>query len=213
MNDQERELITAFHDGQLDTDAILKARRLIERDPHAATHLESLSRLDDTLRRAFNPILDRPVPDAMQAAVRRAPSRRTSHPWVPMALAASVALVAVLLVRQASVDRQFQGQLAQMQQQIAQLRHQTLENVPSGSKASWVSPVGATRVDVMPVKTYRTTDSRFCREYEERIEDPRGVEIRRGIACRAGKAQWADESLAQSPGVSINGASPSSVKF
>lgn len=213
MNDQERELITAYHDGQLEADAFLTARRIIERDPQAARYLESISRLDDTLHRAFNPILDQQVPNALQDAVHRTGHHRASPLWVSMAIAASVALVAVLLVRQTSVDQQVQGQLIQMQQQIAQLRHQTLENVPSGSRASWVSPAGVTRVDVTPVKTYRTSDSRFCREYEERIEDAQGVEIRRGIACRAGKALWPDEGLAQSKGTHVNGASPSSVKF
>jgi surface antigen len=86
-----------------------------------------------------------------------------------------------------------------MQQQIVQLRHQTLENVPSGTKASWVAPAGDARVDVIPVQTYRTPDNRYCREYEERIEDAQGVEIRRGIACRAGKAFWSDQAM---PGLS-----------
>lgn len=213
MNEQERELITAYHDDQLDPDALLQARRIIGTDPEAARYLESLGRLDDTLRRAFNPILEQPVPEAVQAGLRRGGSRHRQHIWLPMALAASLAVVAVLLVRQASVDRQFQDQLAQMQQQVTQLRHQTLENVASGSKASWVAPAGTTRVDVMPVKTYRTPDNRFCREYEERIEDAQGVEIRRGIACRAGKALWPDQTPAASAGAGDAIERPSGIRF
>jgi len=196
MNEAQRELITAYHDGELDADASAQARRLIETDPEAGRYLEKLARLDNTLRRAFDPILERPVPTRIQSMVRRPQRHRL---WLPAALAASLLLfaVAVAVVRQVTVDQQIQDQLAQVQQQIAQLRNTTLENIPSGTKASWVAPAGRTRVEVMPVQTYKTPENRFCREYEERIEDARGVEIRRGIACRAGKGLWPDESTTE----------------
>jgi len=196
MNEAQRELITAYHDGELGADASAQARRLIETDPEAGRYLEKLARLDNTLRRAFDPILERPVPTRIQSMVRRPQRHRL---WLPAALAASLLLFAVVVavVRQVTVDQQIQDQLAQVQQQIAQLRNTTLENIPSGTKASWVAPAGRTRVEVMPVQTYKTPENRFCREYEERIEDARGVEIRRGIACRAGKGLWPDESTTE----------------
>lgn len=196
MNEAQRELITAYHDGELGADASAQARRLIETDPEAGRYLEKLARLDNTLRRAFDPILERPVPTRIQSMVRGPQRHRL---WLPAALAASLLLfaVAVAVVRQVTVDQQIQDQLAQVQQQIAQLRNTTLENIPSGTKASWVAPAGRTRVEVMPVQTYKTPENRFCREYEERIEDARGVEIRRGIACRAGKGLWPDESTTE----------------
>ena len=43
-----------------------------------------------------------------------------------------------------------------------------------------------------PLETYRTEANQFCRKYEERIEHADGVEVRRGIACRAGKRDWPD---------------------
>lgn len=200
MNDAQRGLIAAYHDGELSSDAALEARRLLDDDPEAGRHLAALAHLDNTLRRAFDPILEQPVPAAMQTLTQ--PPRR-QHMWISVALAASLALVAVLVVRQVSVDRKFQDQLTQMQQQIAQLRHQTLENVPSGTKASWFAPAGNARVDVTPVQTYRTPDNRYCREYEQRIEDIQGVEIRRGIACRAGKTLWSDEAMSAPAGTSL----------
>lgn len=200
MNDAQWQLLDAYHDGELGTDAAMEARRLIEGNPEAGRYLAALARLDHTLHRAFDPIMQQPTPVVLQMQAR--PPRR-HHLWIPMALAASLALVAVLVVRQVTVDRQFQDQLARMQQQIAQLRHQTLENVPSGTKASWVAPAGNARVDVTPVQTYRTPDNRYCREYEERVEDAQGVEIRRGIACRAGKALWSDEAMPAPMGTSL----------
>lgn len=196
MIDAQRKLIAAYHDGELGAGAILEARRLIETDPEAARYLEKLERLDKSLHQLFDPIMNEQVPFAIRSVIHR---QRRHNIWIPGALAASLALVAVLIVRQVDVDRAVNDQLAQMQLQIAQLRNQTLENVPSGTKASWVAPAGKTRVDVIPVQTYRTPENRFCREYEERIEDAQGVEIRRGIACRAGKAEWSEAANLMPP--------------
>lgn len=199
MREDARELITAYHDGELGPDASTEARRMILSDPEARRYHEALKHSDELLHQAFDPILTKPVPKSIDSAVQRLSRRNHFNRWVPAALAASVALIAILLVRQEHFDRQLHEQFAEMQREIVKLRYQTLENTPSGTVATWVSPSGDSRFDVTPVKTYRTTDNRYCREYEERITDETGVEIRRGIACRAGKARWPDEATLSSP--------------
>lgn len=193
MKDEHETLLAAYVDGELDAVGRQSARRLIESDPGARAYVESLEHLNDQLRGSFGSVAREPVPAALRA-VLQPPARPRQRHWVPLALAASAALVVVLLVRQERIDGEMQEHLAMMQNQIAQLRQQTLENVPSGSSASWVEPAGMARVEVTPVKTYKTADNRFCREYEERVEDARGVELRRGIACRSGKADWPVET-------------------
>lgn len=192
MRDDARELITAYHDGELGPDASAQARRVLQSDPEAHAYYEALRRSDEILHRAFEPILSKPIPKGIDKVLKRLDHRHHYGRWVPMALAASVTLIAVLLIRQEQFDRQLNDQFAEMQQEIIQLRNQTLENTPSGISASWVTRSGGSRVEVTPVKSYRTKDNRYCREYEERITDTEGVEIRRGIACRTGKANWPD---------------------
>lgn len=193
MRDDSRELIVAYHDGELGPDASAEARRMIEVDAEVRHYYEALKRTDDLLQQAFEPILDKPVPTGIDSAVRRLSRRQHVARWMPMALAASVAIIAILLVRQEQFDLQLHEQFAEMQREIVKLRFQTLENTPSGTAATWVSPSGDSRFDVTPVESYRTADNRYCREYEERTTDKNGVEIRRGIACRVGKANWPDE--------------------
>lgn len=193
MKDESKELIVAYHDGELGPDASAEARRLINDDAEARHFYEALKRSDDFLHRAFDPILDKPVPKQLDSVVQRLGRRHSVSRWMPIALAASVALVAVLIVRQEQFDRQLHDQFAEMQKEIVQLRNQALENTPSGTAVTWVSPSGESRFDVIPVQSYRTQDNRYCREYEERVTDAQGVEIRRGIACRVGKANWPDE--------------------
>lgn len=192
MNDQRCQLITAYHDGELDPVRVHAVRSMLKQDAEARAYLEELQGLDKVLCGAFGPIADAGVPPSFRPLVRKSWRTSPMRFFVPLAVAASLVLVAVLVVRQNAVDEQMHEQLMQMQRQIAALKNQTLENLPSGSAASWEGPGGLARAQVTPLKTYRAKDNRFCREYEERIEDARGVEMRRGIACRVGKSDWPD---------------------
>ncbi len=197
MNDEQRTLLNLFNDGEADPSQSLNARQLIDTDAEAKVYWQALQRTDDRLREAFGPVAGQAIPSRFDGVLRSARRKSLGHHYVPLALAATLALVAVLLVREDSMNSQMNEQLLQMSQEIALLRNQTLENMPSGTAGSWVAPAGLARAEVRPLQTYRTLDNRFCREYEERVEDAQGIEIRRGIACRAGKGDWPD--VAQSP--------------
>ena len=192
MNDEQRELINAYNDGQLDDKEREFVKELLAQNAHARAYLDELVEVDRLLRTAFDPIQQQPVPARFKALLQKKRSHAFSHYVVPAALAASLLLAVVLVIRQDTIDQQMREQLLQMRQEIASLKHQALENTPSGKAASWVAPVGRTRAEVTPLATFRTKDNRFCREYEERLEDANGVEIRRGVACRTVKGHWPD---------------------
>ena len=192
MNDTQRALINAFNDGQLNEKDSEAVRSLLAEDVQARSYLAELVELDRLLRSTFNRLEQQAVPARFHAMLRKNRSHAFSRYFVPAALAASLLLVVVLVVRQDTIDHQMQEQLSQMRLEIASLKNQTLENTPSGEAVTWVAPVGQTRAEVTPLKTFRTKDNRFCREYEERLEDANGVEVRRGIACRTGKGLWPD---------------------
>lgn len=191
MNDEMRQWLGAYLDGELDPEECQAVRDCLEKDTEARDYLNSIRRLNDSLSMAYDPLIYEPTPAGIKEVVY--PRRRD---WVkralPLALAASLGAIAVLLVQRSALDDELQGQLAQIQSQMALLRAQTLENVPSGKVASWSVSPGKARIEVMPVRSYRTPDARFCREYEERFDGGQGVEVRRGVACRSGKAEWAD---------------------
>jgi anti-sigma factor RsiW len=192
MNDDQLTLLSAYQDGELTPAERQQVDALLSRDPEARAYLAGLRRCDERLQRAFGPIATTPIPPQMLAAIRRNARPRWQRSIMPLALAASVIALAVVVGRQTITDQQMERQLIDMRQQIAQLRYQTLENTPSGTAASWVAPSGGVRAEVRPLQTYRTSDNQFCREYEERVDDGHGVEVRRGVACRTGKALWPD---------------------
>jgi len=192
MNDEQRALISAFNDGQLDGQGREAVMSLLAENAQARSYLKELVELDRLLHSTFDPVEQEPVPMRFRSLLRKKRTHAFRHFVVPAALAASLLLAVVLVIRQDTIDQQMREQLLQMTQEIASLKHQTLENTPSGKAVSWVAPVGQTRAEVRPLSTFRTKDKRFCREYEERLEDANGVEIRRGIACRTGKGHWPD---------------------
>lgn len=214
MNERQRLLLNMFNDGEADLSEAERAKQLIDTDAEARDYWDELQRTDGLLREAFAPVAEQAIPPRFDDVLRAARRKSPSHHYVPLALAATLALLAVLLVREDSMTSRMNDQLLQMRQEIAQLKNQTLENTPTGAARSWVAPAGLARAEVTPLQTYRTQDNRFCREYEERVEDADGVEIRRGIACRAGKGDWPD--LAESWSAPDAGGAPadqSSVKF
>ncbi len=192
MNDKQRVLINAFHDGQLDEKQRQTAKRLLEESPQARSYLRELAGLDRLLSSSFDPIQQEPIPARFHVLLTKERPPAFSRYVVPTALAASLLLAAILVVKQETADQQMRDQLSDMRQEIAQLRQHALENTPSGKASFWVAPVGQARAEVMPLQTFRANNRRFCREYEERVEDANGVEIRRGIACRTGNGQWPD---------------------
>ena len=209
MNDEQRELINAFHDDQLDEIQTESAKRLLSQVPEARIYLEEIRRLDRVLGRAFEPAMRERMPPGLVAVLKHKRRNPFNQLAVPLALAASLILTGVLLVRQDALEQQLKMQqsLLRMTQEISALRHQALENIASGEVASWVAPVGEARAEVRPLRTYRTADKGFCREYEERVEDADGVEIRRGVACRAAKGVWSDleHAIPAQPGRAANG--------
>jgi anti-sigma factor RsiW len=191
MNDEQRQSIAAYVDGELSPIESQSVRELLDADSEARAYRQKLENLNRQLKGTFDPVARAPLPVAMQQLLAPRGSRWTQ--WImPVALAASLGVIAVLLVRMNALDQSLRGQLAQIQSQMSLLRAQTLENVASGKVASWSAPVGNTRIEVEPVRTYRTADKRFCREYVERVEESGAVEVRKGIACRTGKAKWSD---------------------
>ena len=191
MNDELRQRIAAYVDGELGPTESQALRAVLDADPQARDYLQELEGLNRQLKGALDPIARAPLPPAMQQLLIPQGNRWT-HWVMPVSLAASLVLIAVLLVRMNALDQSLRGQLVQVQSQLALLRAQTLENVASGKVASWSVPSHGARIEVEPVRTYRTADRRFCREYVERVEAAGGVEVRKGIACRTGKAEWSD---------------------
>jgi surface antigen len=66
-----------------------------------------------------------------------------------------------------------------------------LEYAPSGRVTAWRNPDTLTRYEVAPVRTFQTTDGRYCREYQTRALVGGAWQQLYGTACRQPDGNWA----------------------
>lgn len=66
----------------------------------------------------------------------------------------------------------------------------TLELQLSGRPNQWRNPRTGTSGTVSPVKTYRISDGRYCRDFREVVTADREPRSRHATACRDGDGRW-----------------------
>ena len=59
-----------------------------------------------------------------------------------------------------------------------------LDTQVSGGSVTWQNPASGSRGSVTPLRTFKTADGRWCREYRQEIAAVALTERRIGIACR-----------------------------
>jgi negative regulator of sigma E activity len=162
----DRETIGAFVDGELDEIRRRRIESALRDDPELARQVEAERRLRDALQVRFAPIANEPVPERLVAAVRDGakvqalpPARRR---WVPVAVAASVAALAIAGL---------------------QLRPGGDPNIASGTLAQALeTQLASAQAADAPVRigfTFKAQDGAWCRTFEQRAAS--------GIACRSGE--------------------------
>lgn len=83
--------LNAYLDGELSGDKLVSVETRLAGDPEAARKVAELERLDDAIRSRFAPVLDEPLPEAMQAVLAGSAGGSLPAPW--MRMAASVLLL------------------------------------------------------------------------------------------------------------------------
>jgi surface antigen len=206
-------LLVAYVDGELDAEQTRAVEALLAVDADARRCVRELRESAALVLGAFRDKPGTPVPERLFATIndavsrQRAPLRLLSggrpraarHHWrVPMAMAASVAMLAIglsggyvyseLRVQQAA-ERAQASRLVD-RKTIEAAVTEALEKRLSGASIEWASPASGLRGAVTPTRTFRDATGQWCREYEEVIRYDGDIEHRRGIACRTGEGEW-----------------------
>ncbi|MET0101413.1 MAG: hypothetical protein ABW078_06725 [Sedimenticola sp.] len=204
--------VNAYLDGQLDDETRRQIELAMEENEGLKVYIENRRRLDGLLQGAFSSAMERPLSpglaDMLSGTGREPAGNVPAHPgggWMQgfLALAAGLVIMAIgfgagFLTGEASMERQ---QLAMSLERNSSLQNmqvawnRVLENTPSGEAVVWGDPESSYSTRITPIRTMRTRDNRYCREFREiRLVD--GIqEERRGISCRSGKEQWQLEAL------------------
>lgn len=235
-------LLQAWLDGEADAAQRAEAEAWLAEDPAASDLLRALQAADALLREAVDAPLREPVPAALLARVeatlagqvtRLPPRPAASAPtpaaaggavgtnvvalpprrrWLPLALAASIALALVLpagawLWSAQLTEQRLAAHQAAHDQALAALEdqlQQTLETQVSGTPLPWQQG-GEDSGQLVAVRTYKSAVGQWCREYRIAAEIQGRPYQERGIACRGADGRWErkvillDEKAAEPP--------------
>jgi hypothetical protein len=214
---RDEALLQAYHDGEAGPAERQAAEAWLAEDPAARALLAALAAGDALLRAAVDAPLREPVPPALlarveatlagrltrlpagQAAAGAAATPAALRPprrWLPLALAASIALAVGVpgawfwsaehtAERLASLGEARAQALAALETQL----QQTLETQVSGTPLPWLAE-GVGQGELLAVRTYKSSAGQWCREYRITAELLGEPHRERGIACRDAGGRW-----------------------
>lgn len=204
------ETLNAFLDGELDPRERDRVERTLAGDPHSQRVVDQLRRGSDLLQSAYGEALNGPLPQRVVQLLEPVSDAAALEPpdlappiswrWLPIALAAGLAALLVAapasyFLAQYHVERMLadQAALIRADHEISQsARNQALENHVSGETVSWVNPDSGSSGRATPLRTFKTSQGQWCREYLQRADLVTESALRRAVACREPDGNWRD---------------------
>ena len=203
--------LVRYLDGELDAEEARAVERALAADPSLRNTLRSLSEGTALLRAAFNEPVHGAVPQALAERVSAslAKARGGTPSWasrrlaprrgyIPVAVAASVAVIALGLgggylvsdARLAGERARFEALLQEDRQAFELAVQDALERQTSGTSVAWHNPGSGNGGTVTPIRTFKSSNGEWCREYAHEAKTASGAERRHAIACRAQQGRW-----------------------
>lgn len=72
----------------------------------------------------------------------------------------------------------------------AAARQEALETLPSRDSLEWSAPDGGVRGRIVPLRSFRAEDGRFCREFTEEVASADAVDRFTDVRCRTEEGRW-----------------------
>jgi surface antigen len=203
-------VLVAYADGELGVMESIVVEGALEHDAPLRSRLADLRDSAALLRAAYGPVAEEAVPAHLRALVEAAPvtmpanavaapandnAAGRSWPLLLRAAAAVVLLLAGAAGGWVAGTQRGPAQVADLdavtKAAAAMLVQRSLENLVSGASDLWRDPQSGATLAVTPVRTFKDSDDRYCREYRETLS--RGgehVRLRLGVACRDEQGRW-----------------------
>jgi len=197
------EILMAYADGQVTAGQADAIEAAMESDEIVRRKVLAFVRTTNRLRAAYQPIAEEAAPEHLVAAVRAAAERRGLVHQPPRQapsrtfwrMAAGFVLAAVIgagagVWGSSAFDETSQVADADTFRGVYQAAvDRALEGLPNGRTLS-VMFANGTDADLKPVSTYLNDVGEFCREFEARFVQPRGVRTVVSVACRQNVGSW-----------------------
>ncbi|MDO5673870.1 MAG: hypothetical protein Q4G66_02975 [bacterium] len=217
------ETLMAYVDGELPAGQVEEVRRLLAKNPDARATVELMQKSRDLLNKAFDPVLEEPVPERLINCIRvsgqtgrNAQATTTRRACIsyfrakPALLwAAALALMVGALAAYIGNHYLHSGLVDPVPVAAADnFLDEALENTISGAVYTQ-DTIGADTPwrEIMPRLSFLSHEQVFCREYEERTGRADTSQISYGVACRQ-NGHWQTIELAVQQENESQGESP-----
>ena len=190
--------LSAFVDGQLDTEEMMAVDALVAVDLNARQYVWEAFKTKAQLQAALNPVAEEKIPPRLLAALDEPPEAAKSGRRMN-ALVRATAAVLILTVG-VGLGWVLQGigngtGFESLPARYSQVVDAALEHNLSGKPTDWQPPLGSMTVKVTPVKTFKDADGRYYREYTLEVFDSSQRTQVSGLAYRTGEGRWQTKAL------------------
>jgi hypothetical protein len=211
----DEETLNAYLDGELDRETMGQIDDDMRSNLNVRGYIEKRRRLNRLMGSAFDDIMSRPMPQGLERFARSQPysmeQQRGGWEKISLALAAGITMLSVgfgagYFTGETRMEKRMlvletKRVMAVRELELASSR--ALETTPSGQRVLWESPDARAKSELVPVRTLQTKDKQYCREFKEILVIDGEKEVRHGISCREGKAQWKTKVLFPNNGDAI----------
>ena len=189
--------LSAYVDGELDRQTMREVERFLDGDTRARQFVLDAMHATVLLRAGGNEAVREPVPERLRQVFARPPKSTFAWRdmrWPALRLAAAVALVVVgvglgLIFKSGGPSPWIGLPDRLLPAAYQQAISQSLEKHLSGDPLA-VDLDGGRRIVITPIKTYRNPEGQYYRGYDMELIAGGVQEKFRGIAYRAGNAEW-----------------------
>ncbi len=196
------EILVAYVDGELLADQTARVEAALSQDAAARELVADLKTLDQVLCQDLNDVAHGLDAGRLKTLIAGGAGGKTwrspfeTARWAPI-VATTAALILGLVLGYVTGSSQVESRFAALQgarlQDRALIRatiSDALEKVVSGKTVNWISPSTGSRATIQPLRTFKSIDGAWCREYERTILRDGQKETMRAIACRQDARQW-----------------------
>jgi len=197
-------ILNAYIDGELPERQMQELEQELSNDAVASDYVRNSKKLNRLGRVALENAAEQPASAELQSVLDKLRDSDTRHkrelfsnpPY--FAIAASLILMVVGYgMGFLSAERGFQQQILAMdtvreyaRNEVRAEMNRVLEHTPSGTSVNWKSEAHNVSAELLPVRTLKTSDQRYCREFQEILLIDGVQETRHGLSCRIGKEKW-----------------------
>lgn len=205
MSPFEFERLMKYVDGELNDDECAKIEASLPTDPSAREVVADLRAQRVELRDEFlngqdfvpRPELlnsiDRVFADKHRESRRKDIARRWALPMAASIVMAFIGSIAGYLFAANQIDAKVDRVIAAHARDdifSTQALLKALEHHGSGEEASWSNPDSGALGMITPIRTFRTINGQWCREFEREVQSRTGGNQTTGVACRHKDGEW-----------------------